>query len=405
VTAVKVLVVGGGVGGLCLAQGLRRAGVAVQVFERDPTAHTRGQGYRLRIDEYGIRALAQCLPAELFRLFRATSNPPYPPRGAVFDHHLEQIESFGGPADPQRFSTVANRRTLREVLLAGLGDAVAFGREVTGVTAAADHASVHFRDGNTATGDLVVAADGINSVVRRQILPHAEVYDTGLRGIYGHANLDQHLLDLLPAKLFGGSSPVLGPAGTTLAVGVYQPVQPPHRAAPRIAPYARLRPVAEYVKWTLVAPVGSFGLAEPAFWALPPEQLHALACRVTADWHPALAGMVAAAETASTFALSIRAGLPVDPWPPSRVTLLGDAIHATTPVGGTGANTALRDAALLTRYLAEVNGGRGRLLRAIAGYEARMRRYGFAAAQRSLRGAERIFRAPVPALPGKADTP
>ena len=406
--ALRVLVVGGGVGGLCLAQGLRQARVAVRVFERDPPAHTRGQGYRLRIDEHGIRALARCLPGELFRLFRATTNPPYPPRGAVFDHHLEQIWSFAtrsGPADPRRASTVANRRTLREVLLAGLGDAVAFGREVVGVSAAADRASVHFRDGTVETGDLVVAADGVNSVVRHHVLPHAQLYDTGLRGIYGHANLDQHLLDVLPAALFGGSSPVLGPAGTTLAVGVYQPVRPPHRAAPRIAPYARLSPVAEYVKWTLVAPVDSYGLTETGFWALPPERLHTLARRVTADWHPALAELVALSETATTFALSIRAGLPVDPWPASRVTLLGDAIHATTPVGGTGANTALRDAALLTRYLSEVNEGRIGMLAAVSRYEARMRRYGFAAAQRSLLGAERIFRAPVPAFLGKADTP
>src|SRR5689334_12530827 len=134
--APKVLVVGAGVGGLCLAQGLRGAGFDVRVFERDATAATRGQGYRLRIDEHGIRALRRCLPDDLFRLFRATSNPPYQPRGLVFNHHLEQIDSWGDeaePFDPARASTVANRRTLRQVLLAGLGDTVAFGREVVRV--------------------------------------------------------------------------------------------------------------------------------------------------------------------------------------------------------------------------------------------------------------------------------
>jgi 2-polyprenyl-6-methoxyphenol hydroxylase-like FAD-dependent oxidoreductase len=72
--------------------------------------------------------------------------------------------------------------------------------------------------------------------------------------------------------------------------------------------------------------------------------------------------------------------------------VLGDAIHATTPVGGTGANTALRDAALLTTRL-RLAGGRAGLLDALAAYEAEMREYGMAAAHASLRAAEKIFRA------------
>ena len=79
-------------------------------------------------------------------------------------------------------------------------------------------------------------------------------------------------------------------------------------------------------------------------------------------------------------------------WPPSRVTLLGDAIHATTPVGGTGANVALRDAAALASRLAAAGPGHSELLAAVADYESAMRDYGFTAVTRSLRGAERILR-------------
>jgi 2-polyprenyl-6-methoxyphenol hydroxylase-like FAD-dependent oxidoreductase len=293
---------------------------------------------------------------------------------------------------------VSDRRTLRRVLLAGLDGAVQFRREAVAVAERGDEVTVSFVDGHTETGDLLVAADGINSVVRRQLMPQAELFDTGLRCIYGHAILDRHLLAVLPEALFGGSSPVLGPDGVTLAVGVYRPCQPPQRAAAAIAPYARLSHVADYVKWTMVAQPEAYGLSEEQVWTAPPERLHAIARRLTQDWHPALAEMVAVSDPSTTFPLSIRAALPVDPWPTTRVTFLGDAIHATTPVGGTGANTALRDAALLTDYVADVAQGHAELLAAVADYEKRMREYGFAAAASSLRGAGRIFRVPVPAL-------
>jgi 2-polyprenyl-6-methoxyphenol hydroxylase-like FAD-dependent oxidoreductase len=65
------------------------------------------------------------------------------------------------------------------------------------------------------------------------------------------------------------------------------------------------------------------------------------------------------------------------------VTLLGDAIHTMTPGRGVGANTALRDAVLLTRHLAAVRDGRRELVAAIGAYEAKMRRYGYEAVLKS----------------------
>ena len=57
-----VVIVGGGLGGLCLAQGLLRVGVGVAVYERDGAPHTRGQSYRIHIDERGAQGLRACLP-------------------------------------------------------------------------------------------------------------------------------------------------------------------------------------------------------------------------------------------------------------------------------------------------------------------------------------------------------
>ncbi len=45
----NVVIVGGGIGGLCLAQGLKQAGISVALYERDASADFRGQGYRIHI--------------------------------------------------------------------------------------------------------------------------------------------------------------------------------------------------------------------------------------------------------------------------------------------------------------------------------------------------------------------
>src|SRR5262245_53064524 len=72
----RVLIAGAGLGGLCLAQGLRRAGIDAAVYERDPSAAARAQGYRSSVDARGTEALRECLPPTLYRLFEATRGQP-----------------------------------------------------------------------------------------------------------------------------------------------------------------------------------------------------------------------------------------------------------------------------------------------------------------------------------------
>ena len=69
-----VLIIGGGLGGLCLAQGLKKVGIQVDVYERDHSANSRLQGYRIHIDPDGSTALHECLPKELWELFDSTGS-------------------------------------------------------------------------------------------------------------------------------------------------------------------------------------------------------------------------------------------------------------------------------------------------------------------------------------------
>jgi 2-polyprenyl-6-methoxyphenol hydroxylase-like FAD-dependent oxidoreductase len=382
------LVVGAGVGGLCLAQGLRTAGVAVRVVERDP-AGTSVEAYRLRLDAHGVRALHRCLPEDLVELFRTTCNPPHAPGVSILDHELTTLLAWDN--EQASAGAVTNRRTLYEILLARLDDVVAFGRTVVGVDDKGDSVSARFADGSVETADVLVAADGVDSVVRGQLVPDAEVVDTGLRGVYGHARFSAGAPSELPGLLLGGTAPILGPDGLTLVVSICQPGTSPPRAAAEVAPYARLTDVTDCLQWTLVAPVDVLGSARP-------EELHGLALRLVQGWHPALVELVARSDPATASVVPIRAALTLPRWPTSRVTALGDAVHATTAVGGTGATTALRDAALLTDRLAEVAAGQAELLSALAAYEAQMREYGLAASLRSLRSAEQVFRVFIPEL-------
>jgi 2-polyprenyl-6-methoxyphenol hydroxylase-like FAD-dependent oxidoreductase len=82
--------------------------------------------------------------------------------------------------------------------------------------------------------------------------------------------------------------------------------------------------------------------------------------------------------------MPIATSAPVVPWPATNITLLGDAIHTMTPGQGVGANTALRDAALLCHELTAAARGEKTLLEAVGDYEAEMLPYGTARVAESL---------------------
>ncbi|GAB2452791.1 NAD(P)/FAD-dependent oxidoreductase [Streptosporangium sandarakinum] len=399
----RVIIAGGGIGGLCLAQGLRKRGVSVEVFESEHDLGPWQRGFRLRVDRSGRGALVSCLPARLYDLAQATAGRLYTPRGAVYDHLLNEVVTARPPdlpLDPAAAAMVVDRRTLREILFTGLGDAVRFGQPVVDYEHVGDQVRVLLADGGSATGDVLVAADGVGSAVRRRRLPQAEVLDLDLSGVYGHLPLDDEALAWIPAELLGGARPVLSPEGWTMVLGAFQPQMPTADALAQTAPGTALQPVPAYLQWTLLAPAEAHPLPPEALRAAAPAELYGLAAEATRAWHPLLRRIIAESRPETTTALAIQTMIPTPAWPSDNVTVLGDCIHAMTPVGGLGANAALRDAALLAAALADADAGRRGLISAISHYEAQMRDYAYEAISSSLWGAETLFGTRTPSTEG-----
>jgi 2-polyprenyl-6-methoxyphenol hydroxylase-like FAD-dependent oxidoreductase len=397
---VRVVVIGAGTGGLCLAHGLRRAGIDVAVYERDRTRADGLQGYRVGIDPDGSRALHRCLPPELYETFVATCarTPRY--FSMLTERYRELLCLDGwdsaapdGAVDPVDSEKSVSRMTLRQVLLTGLEETVHFDRTFERYERHPDGSvTAHFADGSSATGDLLVAADGSNSRVRRQYLPHAVLRDSGIVAVAGKLPLTAETRALLPEKVANGVSMVSDLRGYSMIVHVMR-LPWDEAGAPREGigssdaellarwPGLAFDNTRDYISW-------GFGAAArnvPAdLLAMDGPGLHATVSRLTAGWHPDLRRLVALTDPAVCFPLNIRTSVPVPQWPTSTVTLIGDAIHTMTPGRGVGANTALRDAALLCRNLTAVRDGAMGLLDAVRDYETQMIGYGFEAVEKSL---------------------
>ena len=395
----KVLIVGAGLGGLCLAQSLRRHDVDVEVFERDASPWDRPQGYRLHIDSDGVNALYQSLPPELYQLFDATSMKPLPFTTLVdtklaIQNRLPSDEhgSTQGDSSHELPSHVnVNRATLRQILFAGLEDIVHFGKKLSQYASDEQGVTITFEDGTKVTGDLLVGADGIRSTVRKHRVPHAAIQDTGVRAIYGRipipeamkyvpnqAREDVFTVAVDSQKLFLGLGPVVFPTR-------------PDVAASHFMPKAQLQPQDDYVVCIVGGRKELFGKDDARLLALHSEELQMLSVELMQEWPESTRAIPAHGDPKSFFFVEMYTSIPCELPTSANVTLLGDAIHAMTPTLGRGANTAMRDGALLGLHLEEVAHGRRTLPEAIREYETHITQYDFDVVKKSAALGERLI--------------
>ena len=389
----KAIIIGAGTGGLTLAQGLKAAGVEVEVYEREQSPTDRQQGYRLSINPTGCRALKACLPDAVFAEFIASSARSSE-NVTFLDHRLKRLLAIDVPRHPN--SDVDNERpigrlALRQVLLGGLAGIVRFGKKFVAFEDAPDgRVTARFEDGSSAIGDLLIGADGASSRVRRELLPEAQRVETGIVVISGKLGLNGERRDQIPAPIRRGPTLILGSKGHFMFASAVE--YDKHGASGGDGDQEGMAAVSdnreEYVTWGVSARQAAFGPAR--LDTLNGGQLKAAALALMTGWDPALRHLVEKAAESSLVTFPVKTSVPIPPWPTSNVTLLGDALHNMTPYRGVGANTALRDAAALRKALVAVARGDKELLSALAAYERNMIDYGFKAVGVSLDMMKRV---------------
>ena len=257
-----------------------------------------------------------------------------------------------------------------------------FGRTFERYELRGERIRAHFTDGASTHADLLVGADGANSRVRAQLLPHARRVDTGVVAVAGKYRLAaDDPRPALPGALLAGPTSVLPGRSGSMFTAVWRGDRQNAAAADFV-----FDTTTDYVFWAYADAAGAFP-PHAELVALAGDALAGLVGERIAGWAPGLRRLVAGSEPETVHALRIRSAEPVAAWPTGPVTLLGDAIHNMTPMAGIGANTALRDADLVRRMLIAVRDGATPQPVAVADYERQMLDYGFAAVAASLRNA------------------
>lgn len=330
----RVLVAGAGISGLAAAVVLGREGHAVTVIERAPALSEVGAGVVL--GPHAMRVMEALGAAAHVR------NVNHPPERMSFyniDDGALRVANELGAVGRKLYGVdmyMTHRRDLIDALAGQLGNVtMRLGTSIAGVEQDARGVALRFSDGGTIEGDLLVAADGLRSLVRETLFGESPAVFTGYLA----------WRSVVPASHYGRA--FSREARLWLGAGRHV-VSYPIRRGEQI--YASFYVPAEEVHREDWSATGDLGELRRSF----------------ADACPEVREIVAGVSEA--FITGIFRRPPLPRWHEGRIVLVGDAAHPVLPTSGTGAGMALEDSVCLVACLARHGNDHGA---AFAEFQAR----------------------------------
>lgn len=311
-----VVVLGGGPAGMACALGLHAVGQPVVILERYREA--RPAGNILNLWPPPLRALRE-MGVDMTGLGAPNHSTFQNVKGHVrADIRIPQhvIDEYGGG-----FIGLLRPDLYRRMLAALPDGALRTAQEVTSIDDRGEQVRLTLRDGQAVSTPLLVGADGIDSMVRRHLWGDSPKRDHRLHIIGGYT------FDPVPEALWG-ELPLLH---TATVQGTYSSIRSDGRDG--------------YQWWVLEA----WNPAVPE-----PADLLAHARKLASAFPGALPALVAATPAAQVQRWPIRDRKPLKQWSKGRVTLAGDAAHATSPYAAYGAGMSISDGYFLGQRLAGV---------------------------------------------------
>ncbi len=331
----RVLIAGGGISGLTAALCLHRAGHQVQVFES--VAEPRELGVGLNLLPHSVRILHDLgLADQLAAAAVHTSALRFCSENGVTIWEEPRGEAAGNPWPQYSIHRGRLQMVLLDAVKRTLGsEALFLGHHFSHYTEQSDHVEAHFTDRKSGrprksfTGDVLVGADGLHSVLRKLLVTgNDDLFYSGLVLWRGAVEA--------PAFLDGRTMIM---AGHDQQKAVIYPIRGPQEFGGTVL-----------TNWVAERPVDMDVAA--ADWNSETDPL--VIAEMFKDWDFGwlnVGELIASTPVAYEFPMVDRH--PLSQWSHGRVTLLGDAAHPMRPNGSNGAAQGILDAEALTGALSE----------------------------------------------------